>query len=183
MVLFKGMNKQILLLTGPPGAGKGTQAEIFASRHNWYTFSIGQLLRDTADPEVRKLMDAGDLLPKEHVARLVIDEINNSSKSVIVDGYPRRLDQIEEFDRLMEQHKDYLVIALQVTQEVSWQRIMDRHRPDDEHNVWQHRWQEYYDHTVPAIEYCREQGKLREIDGNGSIESVTSAMEEVFHAA
>lgn len=178
------MDTYTLLITGPPGAGKGTQAKVLASQYGWYAFSIGQILRDTADPAIRKIMNAGDLLPTEHVTRLVMEEIDTSSHPVAVDGFPRRLDQAREFESLARANPslDYVVVLITIDEDVSWQRVMDRERADDTYEVWQHRWQEYYDHTVPAAEYCRQLGKLHHVDGNRSVEEVTRAVENVFHA-
>lgn len=174
------MNERIVLLTGPPGAGKGTQARIFASRHGWYTFSIGQLLRDTVSPEIKKRMNEGDLLPKEHVVSLVIEEIDSHPGPVLVDGFPRRLDQAEEFDRVMKEkgRSEFTVLFMTVDEKESWNRIMDRKRADDKREVWEARWQEYYEHTVPAVEYYREKDNIVEVDGNVSIEEVAKAIED-----
>lgn len=169
-----------VLLTGPPGAGKGTQAELFARHHGWYTFSVGQLLRDTADPAIRQKMDAGDLLSREHVVGLVLDTIQGQSGSVLVDGFPRRLDQSQAFTELAASRgvEEYLVVVLYVDQTESWQRVSQRGRKDDEQVAWEHRWQEYHEHTEPAIEYHRKFGNLIEIDGTGSVEEVQQRLEE-----
>jgi adenylate kinase len=179
------MSRCVVLITGPPGAGKGTQSRILASRHGWHTFSIGQLLRDTADPDIKQKIDAGNLLPTEHVTRLVMEEIQRQEVSVVVDGFPRRLDQSREFNRIAPDYdiNTYTVVALQVDEEESWQRVKDRGREDDERAAWEHRWDEYYQHTVPAIEHARQGGVLTEIDGHDDIETVTRALERTFHAA
>lgn len=178
------MDKHIILLTGPPGAGKGTQSRILASRHRWHAFSIGQLLRETVDPEIKRLMDAGELLPTEHVTRVVVEEIQQHDTSVIVDGFPRRLDQSQEFGRIAPDYdiSAYTVVALDVDKDESWQRIQDRGRTDDNREAWENRWQEYYEHTEPAIDYCRQHGVLVEVDGGNNIEHVTRDLERALHA-
>lgn len=166
--------KQAVLLTGPPGAGKGTQAKYLQQQHGWYAFSVGQILRDTADPDIRARMDAGELLSQEHVVGIVIRTICQHKQSVVIDGFPRRLDQAQAFEEQAPaaEVESYLVIALEVDKHVSWQRVAGRGRNDDMYQAWEHRWQEYYEHTVPAIEHHRQAGNLVCIDGRGSVESV-----------
>lgn len=171
----------IVLLTGPPGGGKGTQADLVAERYGWRTFSVGQLLRDSAPPEVRAKMNAGDLLPKEQVVGLVMAEIVASDRSVLVDGFPRRLDQAHEFDRLAQQrHLEFVVAALLVSEQESWRRVSERGRDDDARTSWEHRWQEYQEHTEPAIEHYRERGQLRAVNGEGSVEAVATELRDVL---
>lgn len=172
-----------VLLTGPPGAGKGTQSSLMAERHGWYVFSVGQLLRDTAPPHIKAKIDAGTLLPKDEVISLVVGEIKDKTQLVLVDGFPRRLDQIEAFDEIVCQQEvgDYSVVLISVDRDESWQRVMARGRNDDSRSAWEHRWNEYYEHTQPAIEWCKKQGKLLEVDGSGSVEEVYQRLKKALN--
>lgn len=178
-------DKRIVLLTGPPGAGKGTQAKILSRHYGWHSFSIGGILRQTADPRIRAIMDAGELLPAEHVVEIVKGELSHSDKGAVVDGFPRSLDQAEAFDRMIE--TDNLprpeVIFIDIDKKTSWQRIKDRGRVDDEPTRWEYRWQEYRQKTIPAIDYCRRRGFLAEIDGSGTIEEVAALIEDVLNVS
>lgn len=172
-------DKRIIMLTGPPGAGKGTQARIISKRHGWHSFSIGEILRQTADPEIKAIMDAGTLLPAEQVVGIVVDELRRSPRGVVVDGFPRRLDQAEAFDEVVDRLNLPApeVIFVHIDKDESWRRVKGRGRVDDEHLRWEHRWQEYSDKTLPAIDYCRQNGILTEVDGSGNVEEVTRLIE------
>ena len=172
-----------VLLTGPPGAGKGTQSLLVAERHGWHVFSVGQLLRDTAPPHIKAKIDAGTLLPKDEVINLVVDEIKGKTQPVLVDGFPRRLDQIEAFDEIASQQEigDYSVVLISVDRDESWQRVMARRRNDDSRSAWEHRWSEYYEHTQPAIEWCRRQGILLEVEGGGSVDEVHQRLKKALN--
>ena len=175
--------KQIILLTGPPGAGKGTQAEMLAEKHGMRTFSVGALLRASEDVEIKRLVNSGVLLPAETTVKLVVDEINSDERSVIVDGFPRRVDQAEQFDRYAAEHEfDFLVVVLMISQDESWDRVKARGRADDARETWEFRWREYYEHTQPSIDRYHGTDKLREIDGGGPVEEVTATIEEVLAA-
>ena len=176
------INKNIVLLTGPPGAGKGTQSSIVADNFGWHVFSVGQLLRDTAPPRIKAMVDSGILLPKEEVVNLVLDEIKKEDGPVLVDGFPRRLDQIEAFAEMAQERQigNYSVVLLFVNEDESWGRVSGRGRVDDERSAWEHRWKEYYQHTRPAVDKCDDMGILSKVDGSGNVEDVADRMQEAL---
>ncbi|MEX0748425.1 MAG: nucleoside monophosphate kinase [Candidatus Saccharimonadales bacterium] len=178
-------SKRIVLLTGPPGAGKGTQAELLAARRGWDNFSIGQLLRETVSGEIRTMVESGQLLPAKEVVQLVFDQLASSSGPVIVDGFPRRLDQAQEFEvtRARLGYQVPLVIHLYITAEESWNRLISRGRVDDARVVWERRWEEYTAKTLPAVAFYKSSANLIEVDGSGDIPTVAELVEEAVRAS
>ncbi|MEX0668328.1 MAG: nucleoside monophosphate kinase [Candidatus Saccharimonadales bacterium] len=179
------MMQRIILLTGPPGAGKGTQAQILASNNDWLTFSVGELLRNSQDENIKEAINRGDLLSAEQIDDLVIKEVVKHHSTVIVDGFPRKLDQAKGFDQLVKVNGLDLpiLIYLHIDEEESWRRISDRGRKDDDRDIWQRRWDEYRSQTVPAVEYYREKDRLLDIDGSKSINEVNKQIQEALDAA
>ncbi len=175
-------NQTIVLLTGPPGAGKGTQSSIVSERYGWHVFSVGQILRTTTSPHIKSKIDSGVLLPKEEVVSLVVDEIKKEDGPVLVDGFPRRLDQIEAFAAIAQERQidSYLVVLLFVNEEESWGRVSGRGRVDDKRSAWEYRWEEYYQHTQPAVDRCDDMGILSRVDGSGNVEAVADRMQKVL---
>lgn len=178
------MSKRVTLLTGPPGAGKGTQAKLAAENLGWSTFSVGAILRDTAPPEVKEIMNSGKLLPANEVVKLVVDEIQRADRPVLVDGFPRRLDQAEAFDNYVHDLglESVKVVFLTIDKEESWRRLAQRGRKDDERETWQKRWAEYEEKTLDAVEYYRNKGRLVEVDGSGDITEVGNMIKEALDA-
>ncbi|MEX0934240.1 MAG: nucleoside monophosphate kinase [Candidatus Saccharimonadales bacterium] len=177
--------QRIILLTGPPGSGKGTQAQILASNNNWLTFSVGELLRNSSDESIKEAVNKGDLLSAEIIDDLVIKEVIKHQGTVIVDGFPRRLDQAKGFDELVEANGLDLpiLIYLHIDEEESWRRISNRGRKDDDRNVWQRRWDEYRSQTVPAVEHYRHKGRLLDINGSKPIDEVNKQIQEALDAS
>ncbi|MGH7928611.1 MAG: adenylate kinase family protein, partial [Candidatus Binatia bacterium] len=108
----------MILFFGPPGAGKSVQGQVLAARHDWRWLSTGQLLRDTHDPEVLKKMQTGALIDSELTSRVLGDALKRSKdiEHVILDGYPRQLEQAEWLIRSQPEHERSisLVIILEV---------------------------------------------------------------------
>lgn len=179
------MSKRITLLTGPPGAGKGTQAKLVAENLGWQTFSVGAILRDTAPPEIKEIMNSGKLLPAAEVVKLVVGEIQVADRPVLVDGFPRRLDQAEAFDQHVHDLgiEPVKVLFLTIDKEESWHRLAQRGRKDDERETWQKRWIEYEEKTLSAVEYYRQKGQLIEVDGSGGIAEVQNMICEALNAS
>lgn len=178
------MSKRITLLTGPPGAGKGTQAGLIADSLDWHAFSVGAILRDTASPDIKVIMNSGKLLPAEEVVELVIKEIEESDRPALVDGFPRRLDQAIEFDAKAQEMgwPTAQVVFLAIDKSQSWSRLLKRGRDDDARAAWEERWREYEEKTLEAVEHYRGTGRLIEIDGSGDIKTVHKLIEKELNA-
>ncbi len=177
--------QRIILLTGPPGSGKGTQAQLLADNNQWLTFSVGELLRNSQDESIKQAVASGQLLSSEQIDNLVIKEVIKHSSTVIVDGFPRKLDQATDFDELAKTNGLSLpvLVHLYIDEDESWKRVSIRGREDDDQDIWQRRWEEYQTQTLPAIDYYKDQGRLIAIDGSLSIEEVNSRLQEALDAA
>jgi adenylate kinase len=182
-----------LLIVGPPGAGKGTQAARISERFDIPTISTGDIFRkNIADQtalgrQVKAIVDAGDYVPDTLTNALVTDRLNEADATggFLLDGYPRTTDQVHYLDALLASHGHALdaVIRLVADQEEIIrrlrQRAIDQGRLDDSEESIRHRQDVYIRETAPLIEMFREQGLLVEIDGLGGIDLVT---ERIFEA-
>lgn len=177
--------KRIIFLTGPPGAGKGTQSRILAEKHGWRTFSVGEILRRSGDKQVLATIESGTLVSAELTTRILMAELESSRVTIIIDGFPRNVGQARHIETQLTalSINTHTVIYLHITQAESWQRLRSRGRKDDERAVWEHRWEVFRAETLPAIEYCREQAFLHEINGEASVVAVSQAIEEALDAA
>lgn len=182
-----------LLIVGPPGAGKGTQAARIAERFDIPTISTGDIFRkNIADgtplgSQVKAIVDAGDYVPDSLTNALVTDRLNEADAAggFLLDGYPRTTDQVRYLTELLSSHGHALdaVIRLVADQEEIVrrlrQRALDIGRVDDSEEAIRHRQEVYMRETAPLIDMFREQGLLIEIDGLGAIDDVT---ERIFEA-
>lgn len=185
------MNKMNIVLFGPPGAGKGTQSKFLNERYGLQHLSTGDLLRAEIKAETplglqaQELMSAGELVPDHVVVGMIRNLLEESpdSKGFIFDGFPRTRAQAEALDATLEKigSNISLMLALEVEEEELVKRLLGRGatsgRPDDKsEEVVRKRIREYENKTAPLKEYYEGQGKLRRINGMGSISDITARL-------
>ncbi|MFD2053091.1 adenylate kinase [Mesorhizobium calcicola] len=192
-----------LILLGPPGAGKGTQAQRLVEKHGIPQLSTGDMLRAAvqAGTEVGKrakaVMDAGELVSDAIVNAIVAERIDQAdcANGFILDGYPRTLVQADAVEQMLADRSQGLdaVIELVVDDKALVGRIVKRAneaqaagqpvRKDDNPAVFEERLREYYKKTSPLIGYYYAKGKLRNVDGMADIDAVTEQIEAVLKDA
>ncbi|MBZ9993522.1 adenylate kinase [Mesorhizobium sp. BH1-1-4] len=192
-----------LILLGPPGAGKGTQAQRLVEKHGIPQLSTGDMLRAAvqAGTEVGKrakaVMDAGELVSDAIVNAIVAERIDQTdcAKGFILDGYPRTLVQADAVESMLSERGIGLdtVIELVVDDRALVGRIVKRAedakaagqpvRKDDNPAVFEERLREYYKKTAPLTGYYYAKGRLKTVDGMASIDAVTAEIETVLAAA
>ncbi len=186
-----------LILMGPPGAGKGTQASFIAERFKIPAISTGDIFRANVSNgtrlgiEAKRYMDAGEYVPDEVTNLMVRDRIDepDAVSGFLLDGYPRTLAQVEELDGMVKHtgHQLDAVVVLTVEGEELVQRLMQRAetdgRSDDTEDVIRRRQEVYAEQTEPLIGVYRERGLLVEVDGMGEVDEVSqrifAALEDV----
>lgn len=175
-----------LLIMGPPGAGKGTQAVALAERIGGAHISTGDIFRTNVSQKTelgkiaQRFMDNGEYVPDEVTNAMVKDRLthDDAREAFLLDGYPRTLDQVHTLDQMLDEMGTSLdgVVALTVDDEELIQRLLKRAeisgRSDDTEDVIRHRQQIYREETEPLIALYRERGMLREVDGMGTPEDV-----------
>jgi adenylate kinase len=189
-----------LILLGPPGAGKGTQAQRLVEKHGIPQLSTGDMLRAAvaAQTEVGKrakaVMDAGELVSDEIVNAIVAERIDQPdvANGFILDGYPRTLAQADAVEAMLNERGQSLdaVVELVVDDKALVGRILKRAedakaagqpvRKDDNAQVFDERLREYYKKTAPLIGYYHAKGKLIGVDGMASIDEVTKLIDGVL---
>ena len=191
-----------LILLGPPGAGKGTQAQRLVSKHGIVQLSTGDMLRAAVKAgtpvgtQVKDIMDRGDLCPDELVVAIVADRIEepDAANGFILDGFPRTVAQAEALEHMLhDKHMELdAVVELQVDEGALIRRIESRIaetlargeplRKDDDPEVLKTRLIAYRNQTAPLIAYYRDKGLLRPVDGMASIDEVAEAIDRVLAA-
>lgn len=184
-----------IILLGPPGAGKGTQAQYLVETRNMTQLSTGDMLRAarTSGTEMGKIvadvMDRGELVTDEIVIGLIREKLQEGSEGgFIFDGFPRTLAQADALGELLAENGFALdaVVSLEVEDEVLVQRVVNRAkeaiatgkeaRADDNEDSMRTRLMEYYKKTSPLIGYYHAKGALKAIDGLASIEEVQASL-------
>jgi adenylate kinase len=177
-----------LILMGPPGAGKGTQAKVISGRLGVPAISTGDIFRANVSQETplgleaKRYMDAGEYVPDEVTNAMVRSRIAepDAEGGFLLDGYPRTVAQVEELDPMLSDsgHELDAVVVLTVDQEELVARLLKRAeiegRADDTEDVIRKRQQVYADQTAPLIAVYRDRGLLREVDGMGSVDDVSA---------
>jgi adenylate kinase len=177
-----------LIMMGPPGAGKGTQAKYIADHFGIPAISTCDIFRANVSKgtplgiEAAKYMDAGDYVPDEVTNLMVRDRIDeeDANPGFLLDGYPRTLAQVEELDGMIKHtgHALDAVVVLTVDPDEIVQRLLQRAqvegRADDTEDVIRRRQELYTEQTEPLIDVYRNRGILIEVDGMGEVDDVTS---------
>ena len=175
----------MIIFFGPPGAGKSVQGQVLAARQGWRWLSAGQLLRDTKDVEVLQSQQEGKLVDNEKVNHVVGDALVRATdiSKVILDGYPRQLDQAKWLidNQPLHGRTVGLVIVLEVSRDVLLKRLQLRGRVDDTIQVIDNRLLEYRQEIYPILSYFTEQGiNIVHIDGSGTVGQIhDKVMEEL----
>ena len=187
-----------LIIMGPPGAGKGTQAKFVAEHFGIPAISTGDIFRANVSQgtelgvEAKRFMDAGEYVPDEITNKMVRNRIDepDAEPGFLLDGYPRTLAQVDELDDMLSDLGDKLdaVVALTVDQEELISRLLQRAhlegRADDTEEVIRRRQEVYAEQTEPLVTVYRDRGLLVEIDGMGEIDAVTHRIfNELEHGA
>lgn len=192
-----------LILLGPPGAGKGTQAQRLVERHGIPQLSTGDMLRAAVangtdiGRRAKAIMDAGQLVSDEVVNQIVSDRIDepDCSKGFILDGFPRTVAQAEALTEMLRKKGQKLdaVIELKVDESALIERMKKRVadtiasggkvRADDNADSFAKRLEEYRQKTAPLSAYYRQTGELVTIDGMQDMDTVTYEIEDILAKA
>jgi adenylate kinase len=183
-----------LILMGPPGAGKGTQARFVADHFGVPAISTGDIFRANVSngtplgKKAEEYMDAGEYVPDEVTNLMVRARIDepDAAPGFVLDGYPRTLAQVEELDGMIRftGHALDAVVVLTVDQDEVVGRLLQRAetegRADDTEDVIRRRQEVYGEQTAPLIGVYRSRGIVHEIDGLGEVEDVTKRIFEAL---
>lgn len=176
-----------LIFLGPPGAGKGTQAERLAEDFGIPQISTGELLRGEVKAgtplglEAKSYMDRGDLVPDPILISMVRGVLQQHTQGWILDGFPRTLPQAEALDELLTELAQPfdVVISLDVPDEVIVERLLSRGRADDNADTIRNRLQVYRSQTQPLIDYYSSRGCLQPVNGNGGVEELHTQLRDL----
>jgi adenylate kinase len=185
-----------VIFFGPPGVGKGTQAAVIAARYGWAHISTGDMLRQHVREgtplglEAKRYMDQGLLVPDRLVIDMFIDRLGGlrPDQGFVLDGFPRTLPQAEALDAALAERGRSIDLAVHITapDEVLVERLTGRAaesgRSDDTPDAIRTRL-EHQKPPAELLDHYRRAGKLREVDGQAEVETVTAAIVAVLGAA
>ena len=183
-----------VILFGPPGSGKGTQAALVSKTRGLVHLSTGDIFRQAIANrtplgiKAKEYMDKGELVPDEDVAQMVVNAVDRhpGAKGFIFDGFPRNVFQAEFLDRMLEERNTtiHYLIALDVERDELIRRLLKRAeiegRTDDTPEVIENRIRVYFDQTVPVIDHYKKQGKYYPVNGLGNIEEVNKRICDII---
>tara|TARA_Y100001968_G_scaffold318508_1_gene348807 strand:- start:371 stop:919 length:549 start_codon:yes stop_codon:yes gene_type:complete len=180
--------KKRLLFLGPPGAGKGTQAELLCRNEDLLHLSTGDLLRAevSASTKLGKqaelIMNKGELVSDSIVLSIVEKKLFGQQKGWLLDGFPRNLIQANALEPLLEKIGQSIeaVILIEIDDEVLLSRLLARGRADDNESVIRNRLDVYRDKTAPLVEHYSRQGLLKIIQGNATVDVVSGRIKAVL---
>jgi adenylate kinase len=192
-----------LILLGPPGAGKGTQAQRLIAKHGIVQLSTGEMLRAAVAAETpvglraKSIMERGELVPDDVVVAIIADRIDqpDAKRGFVLDGFPRTVRQAEALDRLLAERglKLDAVIELKVDEGILLERIEKRVaemtargeklRSDDNPEVLKGRLAAYREQTAPLAGHYASKGMLKGVDGMAAIDDVTAEIHRLLSSA
>jgi adenylate kinase len=192
-----------VILLGPPGAGKGTQAQGLIAKHGIVQLSTGDMLRTAVAAETpvglraKSIMERGELVPDDVVVAIIADRIDqhDAERGFVLDGFPRTVPQAEALDRLLAERglKLDAVIELKVDEGILLQRIEKRIadmtargekiRSDDNPEVLKGRLFAYREQTAPVVGYYASKGLLERVDGMAAVDDVSGQISRILAPA
>jgi adenylate kinase len=176
-----------LIIFGPPGVGKGTQAKLLAEKLNLRHLSTGDILRKAVKEgtelgkKAKEIMEKGDLVPDEIMIGIVNDALaEEKDKGFILDGFPRTLEQAQALDAIFEDKDfdDTKVISLTANDAEIIRRLMGRGRSDDTEEAIKNRLDVYNNSTAPVLDYYNGNGNVLNVIGTGDIGEINSKIIE-----
>ncbi len=185
-----------IIFMGPPGSGKGTQAQKLVRENGWVQLSTGDLFRSHIEAatelgkRVKPILDAGTYVPDDITVEMVRQRLRDIPKEtrIVFDGFPRTIDQAKAIDRLLSEVGRGLdgVIYLDVPRNELIARVITRGkregRSDDTARVIVKRLDVYEQNTRPLIDHYKQRGMLREVDGTGTVEEIAKRLSEAAEA-
>ncbi len=173
--------KERLLFLGPPGAGKGTQAELICSQFELLHLSTGDLLRAEVaaqtllGQEAAELMNKGELVGDDLVLAIVENKLKSQAGGWLLDGFPRNVNQAEALTPMLEDLMQPIeaVLLLEVSDSVLIERLLSRGREDDNEDVIRHRLEVYRNQTAPLIDHYRKKDLLVSVEAHGTIPDIS----------
>lgn len=178
-----------LIFLGPPGAGKGTQAQVLSEALNIPHISTGEILREaianqtSLGLEAKSYVDRGELVPDQLILNLIRERLGqpDALQGWILDGFPRNVSQAEFLEHLLEelaQHQG-CAINLEVPDRILVERLLLRGRQDDNEETIRRRLQVYREKTAPLIDFYRERGKLHTVKGDRPPSDVSELLKQI----
>lgn len=178
-----------LIFVGPPGAGKGTQAKVLADSQQIPHISTGDILREAVAEKTalgvkaQGYMDRGELVPDQLVIDLIRERLgkDDAQSGWILDGFPRNVAQAEFLDQLLAELNQGCdrVINFDVPDEILVDRMLNRGRKDDNEETIRRRLEVYREQTAPLIDYYESRQKLVTVDGDKSMDEVTTTLSQL----
>ena len=183
----------LVVLIGPPGAGKGTQSQRLAAHLGIPHCSTGDMFRDACQRQTElglqaiEFMQSGRLVPDSLVEKLVWERLSQDDcrDGCVLDGFPRTVPQARQFDAWASQNymPVSVVLAIDVDEQTLLDRLADRGRQDDDRQVVHERFRQYEELTVPLLDYYLSQGILRLVNGVGGPDEVYERIQQTIEAA
>ncbi len=180
--------KHRLLFLGPPGAGKGTQAQLLCDRQSLLHLSTGDLLRAEVDAqsplglEAAEVMNRGELVSDSLVLSIVEKKLSGHVDGWLLDGFPRNLVQAKALGTLLEKINQPIsgVFSIELEDQLLIDRLLARGRKDDNEAVIRHRLEVYKKKNFPLIDHYQKQGLLKTVRGEGSIDDIAIQIQKNF---
>ncbi len=179
-----------IVFIGPPGAGKGTQAERLIEKYKIAHLSTGDMLRAARDAKTEvgkkadEFMSGGQLVPDEIIVEIIGDRLQEEDckGGYLLDGFPRTIAQAESLDEMLAKKETPLdgVLELRVPEEALFERLAGRGRADDTPEVIRQRLVAYREQTEPLLDYYQNQNQLKSIDGTGTVDEIFGRVVEVL---
>ena len=180
--------KTRLVFLGPPGAGKGTQADLICKDNSLLHLSTGDLLREEVasgtdlGKEAESIMNKGELVGDLLVSSIVQKRLSNCDAGWLLDGFPRNLSQAKLLKDLLEKIAQPIqaVLLLTIDDQILIERMLSRGRKDDDKQVISNRLKVYREKTSPLVNYYQNLGILKSVNGFGKVEDVHNLIKEAL---